>query len=63
MKKIKNIEDLVDYHYEEIFEWLCDHNGDQFDEIMVEIRIKDQGKTIRRSWLDREKMLAQSEVL
>ncbi len=58
--KIKSIEEIIDDHYDKIFDELCDR-GDEFGELLIEVRVDVDGKTIRRSWADREKMLTERD--
>jgi hypothetical protein len=60
-KKIKSIEELVDLHYEEMFYWLTDSVGDEWSDLSIEIRIASDGKTIKRSWADRNEWLKKEE--
>lgn len=53
----KTIEQVVDKHYNEIFKWLCDNYDTAIHDLIVEVRVGNEGKTIRRSWKDREVML------
>ena len=54
--KAKTIEQLIDQYYEEMFKQLCDEGHDFYD-FVIEVRIGADGKTVRRSWRDREEML------
>ncbi len=58
--KIKSIEEIIDDHYDKIFDELCDR-GDEFGELLIEVRVDVDGKTVRRSWADREKMLTERD--
>jgi len=51
------IEELVDKHYDELFQELVDNEGDDFYNITIEVVTMTTGKTIRRSWRDRENIL------
>ena len=64
MKYQENIEDLVDKYWDKLFEELChnDNVGDDLEEILIEVRVAGDGKTIRRSWADREKMLTERDA-
>lgn len=53
----KTIEQVVDKHYDAIFKWLCDTYDTAIHDLIVEVRVGNEGKTIRRSWKDREDML------
>jgi len=59
--KIITAEQLIDKHYEEMFEWLCDRHDTDFVDFTVELKLANDGKTIRRSWGDRERWLADDE--
>jgi len=53
---IKNIQDIVDKHYAEMFDEVIEIMGDNLHELSVEIITLD-GLSIRRSWLEREVIL------
>ncbi len=55
--KIKTLEEVVDEHYNKLFDETLEIIGDDLGELLIEITIPGDGKTIRRSWKDREKML------
>lgn len=56
------LEQLVDKHYNALFEELVKNNyADDCQEILVEIQVASEGKTVRRSWNDREQMLSDRE--
>ena len=62
--QLLNIEQLVDKHFDEMFGWLCspdNYLGDNFYDIVVEVKVANEGKTIRRSYREREKMLREEE--
>jgi len=61
MSKVRTIEGLVDKHYNEMFDWLCENYADELHDLIIEARFADTGKTIRRSWLDRDSMLKDEE--
>lgn len=52
-----SIEALVDSHYDQMFDWLCHNQDSVLHELLIEVKINHDGKTIRRSWRDREEML------
>ena len=54
------LEKLVDKHYNQIFDKTLEMIGDDLYELVIEIKTYD-GKTIRRSWIERNKMLEQPE--
>jgi hypothetical protein len=61
--KIKDIQELVDFHYDKMFHWLCNHNDDDLYELKITVKTSDDGLTINRSWRDRDKRLTEdSEV-
>lgn len=51
------VEEIIDKHYEEMFKELLDVEGDGLHDFLIEVQIGLDGKTIRRSWQDRNKML------
>jgi hypothetical protein len=53
---IKNIQDIVDKHYDEMFDEVIEITGDNLHELSVEIITLD-GLSVRRSWLEREVIL------
>lgn len=57
------IEQIVDKHYKQLFDELleCDEAGDGMTELLVEVKVAVDGKTIRRSWQDRNEMLRKEE--
>jgi hypothetical protein len=59
--KIITIDQLIDKHYDEMFEWLTRDYGDDIHELLIEVKVATDGKTIRRSWLDRDSMLTKEE--
>jgi hypothetical protein len=54
-----SIEEIIDKHYEAMFDELVHHDsaGDGLTELAIEVKIGVDGKTIRRSWQDRNQML------
>lgn len=56
---MKNIQDIVDKHYDQMFDELIELVGDNFYDLTVEI-IDLQGLTVRRSWREREENLEES---
>jgi hypothetical protein len=58
-KQPKQIEEMVDQHYEEMFDWLTHNQDDNLYELKVIVKLSGDGKTIRRSWKDREKWLGE----
>lgn len=54
---MKTVEELVDKHFDKLFDETLEIIGDDLGELLIEITIPGDGKTIRRSWKDREKML------
>ena len=53
---MKTLEQIVDNHYNEIFNKTLDVIGDDLYDLVVEVKTLD-GKTIRVSWLERDKRL------
>lgn len=54
-----NIQDLVDKHYDQMFEELIKVAGDNFYDLKIEI-IDLDGLTVRRSWKERDDRLLES---
>jgi hypothetical protein len=50
------MEEQVDKHWEELFKWICDNEGDILYDLVIEVS-SIEGKTIRRSWRDRDKWI------
>jgi hypothetical protein len=61
-KDILNIEQLIDEHYDSMFDWLCKESGDDFHDLVIEVRVGSEGKTVRRSWRERDAMLRDAEA-
>ena len=59
---MKTIEELVAKAYDKQFQELCKIDGDDMDEFLIEVRLAADGKTIRRSWKDRDKMLREQNA-
>ena len=57
----KNIQSLVDKHYEKLFDELCEISDD-FHDILIEVKEKTSGLTVRRSWKDRDLMIKEEEL-
>ena len=53
---MKTLEQIVDNHYNKIFNETLDVIGDDLYDLVVEVKTLD-GKTIRVSWLERDKRL------
>ena len=51
------IEEIVDKHYDQIFREILAMPDDSLFELLIEVKIGVDGKTIRRSWKDRNEML------
>jgi len=47
------MEKQIDKHWSSLFRWICDHEGDVLYDLVIEVTLLD-GKTIRKSWRDRE---------
>ena len=58
---MKSIETIIDKHYDEIFNETLDVIGDDMHELLIEITTLSDGKTIRRSWIDRNERLQENE--
>jgi hypothetical protein len=59
--KYKNIQDIVDENYDKLFKDLIATEGDDWFEILVEVKVASDGLTVRRSWKEREEMLKEEE--
>ena len=55
---MKNAQDIVNKYYLQMFDELVDNLDDDLEELLIEVKVSSTGETIRRSWADREKMLA-----
>ena len=51
------VEKIVDKYYRLMFQELMDEVGDDLYEFMIEVGTARDGKTVRISWLERNKML------
>jgi len=51
------IEQLVDKHFDQLFNEIIKIEADDFDDILIEVVTLTTGKTIRRSWRDRNQIL------
>lgn len=60
-KKIETYEQLIDKHYQEMFDFMCAHFNEGFSELKIEIQESVSGKTIIRSWKDRDRMLKEEQ--
>lgn len=52
---------LIDKHYDKLFDELCKRDDDTYD-LVIEYKSLTTGKTIRRSWLEREARLKEQAV-
>ena len=57
----KTIEILVDEAYELLFDEICERDDDLYD-LVVEYKSSTTGKTIRRSWKERDDRLREENV-
>lgn len=57
MTKPKNVLQLVDKHYDEMFEFLCETQDENFADLVIEVKLTNDGTTVRRSWVDRDEMI------
>jgi hypothetical protein len=57
---MKNVQDILDKHYDSMFHELCQLDDDNLYEFKIVVKLKNDGTTISRSWLDREKMLEEN---
>lgn len=55
------IEELIDKHYQDLFDEICKLGDDLYD-LVIEYKEISTGKTIRRSWRDREKRLIEENA-
>jgi hypothetical protein len=58
---MKTIEEAVDKAYDQLFEYMASNYDMDIRDILVEVRVSSDGKTIRRSYRDREEWLAAEE--
>jgi hypothetical protein len=54
------IEQLIDKHYDQLFDEVIHDEDDLFD-LVIEYKSQSTGKTIRRSWKDREERLKREQ--
>jgi len=54
------IEQLIDKHWDELFHEICKIHDD-LHELKIEYQEKSTGKTIIRSWKDRDKFILEGE--
>ena len=54
----KTIEELIDDHYDKLFNEICEL-GDNLYDLKIEYKDLYDGKTITRSWHDRDKRLVE----
>lgn len=53
---MKTIEELIDEAYKQLFDEICKRHDDLFD-LVIEYKETTTGKTIRRSWREREERI------
>ena len=51
------IEEIVNKHWDQMFHEVLKIEGDGLYELVIEVKIDYSGKTIRKSWKDRNEML------
>ena len=56
-RKFKNAQEILDFHYDNMFHDLCELSDEDLFEFKIEVKLSADGTTIRRSWFDRDKML------
>lgn len=56
---MKTIEQKIDECYNELFNFICQNHDDLYD-LVIEYKEETTGKTIRRSWREREKILQEN---
>lgn len=54
---MKTIEEIIDKHWDAMFEEIIHGAGEEMDELLIEVQIDTEGKTYRRSWRDRNERL------
>ncbi len=54
---MKNIQNIVDKHYDEMFHELCEKHDEDLYDIVIEVKLANPGLTVRRSWQERDQML------
>ena len=54
---MKNIQQIVDKHYDQMFHELVQVDDDSLYEFVIEVKLSNGGTTVRRSWHDRNEML------
>jgi len=54
---MKNIQEILDKHYDEMLDELFTLNDTNLYEFKIEVKLSADGTTIRRSWKDRDYML------
>ena len=52
-----HIQEIVNRHFDQMFKELIDVEGDNLDDLIIEVRTSTDGLTVRRSWGDRNKRL------
>lgn len=57
----RTLEQIIDKHYNEIFNETLDVIGDDMHELLIQITTLSDGKTITRSWIDRNERLQEDE--
>jgi len=57
------VEKLIDKYYEKLFDELVhsDEVGEDLHDLVIEVKIRNDGKTIRRSWQDRERFIREED--
>ena len=51
------LEQIIDKHFDEMFKKILDLGEDNIYDLTIEYKSLADGKTIKRSWLDREERL------
>lgn len=54
--KYKTIEEKIDAVYDDLFDWICEHD-DNLYELKITYKGLSDGKTVERSWLERDRRL------
>lgn len=63
MAKFKNVQEILDFYYDQMFHELCEINDESLYEFKIEVKLSADGTTIKRSWLDRDIMLKEQNEM
>ena len=56
---MKNVLDLVNEHYNEMFKWLTENYDTDMHELKIVVKLANDGTIVKRSWKSRDKMLVE----